>query len=70
VLPYGWRSFISGLVSGALVMPFLATLVTLMYYRLTTAHGQQAEPGGYGPGGYQPGGPGPGDYGQYGGGPA
>jgi hypothetical protein len=67
-------------------MPFLATLVTLMYYRLTAAHGQPAEPGGYGaggpgpgggygpggygPGGYQPGGPGPGDYGQYGGGPA
>jgi hypothetical protein len=60
-LPYGWRSFISGLVSGALVMPFLATLVTLMYYRLTAAHGQPPEPGGYGPGagGYGQGGYGP-----------
>jgi hypothetical protein len=52
-LPYGWRSFISDLVSGALVAPFLAAVVTLIYYRLTAAHGEQAEPAapgaGYGP---------------------
>ena len=52
-LPYGWRSFISDLVSGALVAPFLAAVVTLVYYRLTAAHGEQAEPAqpsaGYGP---------------------
>ena len=52
-LPYGWRSFISDLVSGALVSPFLAAVVTLVYYRLTAAHGERAEaaqPGaGYGP---------------------
>ena len=57
VLPYGVRSFIADLVAGALVTPFLAALVTLIYYRLTAAHGQQADPGsGSGPGGYgQPG---------------
>jgi len=52
-LPYGWRSFISELVSGALVAPFLAAVVTLVYYRLSAAHGERAEaaqPGaGYGP---------------------
>jgi hypothetical protein len=49
-LPYGWRSFIADLVSGALVAPFLAAVVTLIYYRLTAAHGEPAEPGaaGYG----------------------
>jgi hypothetical protein len=30
-------------VSGTLVAPFLALLVTLLYYRLTAAHGGQAE---------------------------
>ena len=53
-LPYGWRSFISNLVSGALVAPFLATVVTLIYYRLTAAHGEQAEPATPGAGGYGP----------------
>ena len=66
------------MVAGTLVAPFLAAVVTLVYYRLTAAHGeapQPAAPGaGYGqPGSYgygQPGpGPGPadpGDYGQHG----
>lgn len=64
-LPVGWRSFISDVVSGTLIAPFLATVVTLIYYRLTGAHGEAAEPGmappGYGtPSGYgQPGGYGP-----------
>jgi hypothetical protein len=77
-LPYAWRNFIADVVAGTLVAPFLATVVTLVYYRLTAAHGGAAEPAapgaGYGqPGGYgygQPGpGPGPadpGDYGQHG----
>ncbi len=43
-LPSGWRSFISDLVSGALVAPFIAAVVTLVYYRLTAAHGERAEP--------------------------
>ncbi|HVT67905.1 MAG TPA: hypothetical protein VHF26_09165 [Trebonia sp.] len=43
-LPYGWRSFIADLVAGAVVAPFIATMVTLIYYRLTAAHGGQPEP--------------------------
>jgi hypothetical protein len=43
-LPNAWRSFIADLVVGALVTPFLAAVVTLIYYRLTAAHGGQAEP--------------------------
>jgi hypothetical protein len=52
-LPRGWRSFIADLVAGALVAPFIAAVVTTIYYRLTAAHGEQAEPAqpgaGYGP---------------------
>jgi hypothetical protein len=49
-LPAGWRSGIADLVAGALVAPFIATVVTLIYYRLTAAHGQRAEPApAYGP---------------------
>ena len=52
-LPYGWRSFIADLVAGALVAPFIAAVVTTIYYRLTAAHGEPAEPAqpgaGYGP---------------------
>jgi hypothetical protein len=52
-LPHGWRSFISDLVAGTLVAPFIAAVVTLAYYRLTAAHGEQPEPAtpgaGYGP---------------------
>jgi hypothetical protein len=59
-LPNGWRSFIADLISGALVTPLLAAVVTLIYYRLTAAHGEQAEPatpgagygGSYGDGGF------------------
>jgi hypothetical protein len=61
-LPYGWRSFIADLISGSLVAPFLAAVVTLIYYRLTAAHGEPAEAGaaGYGaPYGPPPGGPSP-----------
>jgi len=43
-LPQGWRSSISDLVSGALVAPYLAAVVTLVYYRLSAAHGERAEP--------------------------
>jgi hypothetical protein len=60
-LPYGWRSFISDLVVDSLVVPFIAAVVTLIYYRLTAAHGEQPEPGTFN---------GPGGYGQYGQGPA
>jgi hypothetical protein len=58
-VPPGWRSFVSELVSGALTAPFIAAVVTLVYYRLTAAHGERAEPAQ----------PGAGGYGSYGGGP-
>ena len=78
-LPYGWRSFISNLVVDTLVVPFIAAVITLIYYRLTTAHGGQPEPGafnapgagGYGPyGGQGPYGQRPAGQGPYGQGPA
>jgi len=50
-LPYAWRSFIADVVAGSLVAPFIAAVVTLVYYRLTAAHNQQSEPGAT-PGGY------------------
>jgi hypothetical protein len=67
-LPHPARSFIADVVVGTLVAPFLASVVTLVYDRLTTAHGEPAEQGtapwppppggGYGTGG---------GYGSYGG---
>jgi hypothetical protein len=53
-LPQGWRSFISDLVSGTLIAPYLAAVVTLVYYRLSAAHGAQAAPAQPGAGGYGP----------------
>jgi hypothetical protein len=58
-LPHAARSFISDVVVGTLVAPWLAAVVTLVYDRLTAAHGRAPEPepgaapgGGYGaPGG-------------------
>ena len=44
-LPSAARSFISDIVGGTLVAPFLAAVVTLVYDRLTAAHGQPSEPG-------------------------
>jgi hypothetical protein len=38
-LPALARDFVSSIVSGTLVAPFLALVVTLLYYRLTAAHG-------------------------------
>jgi hypothetical protein len=49
-LPYGWRSFISNLVVDSLVAPWIAAIVTLVYYRLTAAHGESAETGTPAPG--------------------
>lgn len=45
-LPYAWRNFIADVVAGTVVAPFLAAVVSLVYYRLTAAHGEAAEPGG------------------------
>jgi hypothetical protein len=71
-LPLLWRDGLSTVVSGTLVAPFLALVVTLIYYRLVGATAgwpggvADGPPGGYGapagPGGYgtppPPGGPG------------
>jgi hypothetical protein len=40
-LPHFLRNFISTVVVGTLVAPFLALVVTLIYYRLTAAHAGQ-----------------------------
>src|SRR5215470_4226186 len=45
VLPYACRNFISYVVSGTLIPPFIALVATLAYYRLTAAHGEAAEAG-------------------------
>ena len=44
-LPGAARNAISSIVSGTLVAPFLALVVTLVYYRLTAAHGATDGPG-------------------------
>jgi hypothetical protein len=41
VVPLFARSFVSSIVSGTLVAPFLALVATLIYYRLTAAHAGQ-----------------------------
>jgi len=52
-LPHAAASFISSVVVGSLVAPFIATVVTLVYFRLTAAHGETSEPGSAAPaGGY------------------
>jgi hypothetical protein len=58
-LPDAARTFISDVVVGTLVAPFLAAVVTLVYDRLRAAHGEQAQAG------TAPGTPPVGDYGQY-----
>jgi hypothetical protein len=56
-IPGAGRSFIASVVSGTLVAPFIAIVVSLIWYRLTTAHQNQGPPPGYGQPGYgQPGG--------------
>ena len=70
-LPFGWRSFISTIVVDSLIAPFIAAVVTLVYYRLTSVHGEASEPGTVPEGGYRtPPGAGYGPYegGSYGGG--
>jgi hypothetical protein len=63
VLPGSGRSFIANIVSGTLVTPFIAIVVTHIYYRLTAAHANQAASGyGYPPPGNYPPPPPPGNY--------
>jgi hypothetical protein len=51
-LPYAARNSIADFVVGTLFAPFLAAVVTLVYDRLTAAHGQPTEPGGTAADGY------------------
>ncbi len=62
VLPGSARGFIASIVSGTLVAPFFAIVVSLVYYRLTAAHQNQGPPAGYPEPGY-PEYPPPGGYG-------
>jgi len=59
-LPHAAASFISSVIVGTLVAPFIATVVTLVYFRLTAVHGEVSEPGAAPPaggyGGFPPGG--------------
>ena len=62
-LPSVAQGFIFNVVPGTLLAPFFAIVVTLVYFRLTAAHGEPAEPGqgsagGFGQddGGFPPGG--------------
>jgi hypothetical protein len=43
-LPLFARSLLSNVISGTLVAPYTALVVTLVYYRLTAAHGETADP--------------------------
>ncbi len=52
VLPGSARGFIASIVSGTLVAPFIAIVVSLVYYRLTAAHQNQGPPAGYPEPGY------------------
>jgi hypothetical protein len=59
ILPLFLRSFVNSVISGTLVAPFLALVVTLIYYRLTAAHAGQAPAGGPPPASWAPPGPPP-----------
>ncbi len=52
VLPLPARSFIANIVPGTLIAPFIAIVVSLVYYRLTAAHANQGPPPGYPPPGH------------------
>ena len=56
-LPGFARNLISSIVSGTLVAPFLALVVTLIYYRLTAAHEAKRGAGGAGEAQWPPAGP-------------
>jgi hypothetical protein len=44
VLPLLWRNGLSTVISGTIVAPYLALIVTLIYYRLTAAQGGWSGP--------------------------
>ena len=52
VLPQWLRSSLADILAGTVITPFIAIVVSLVYYRLTAAHEGQAAPPGYPPPGY------------------
>jgi hypothetical protein len=48
-LPLVWRSGLSTIISGTLIAPFLALVVTLIYYRLASGTGATESDAGVGP---------------------
>jgi hypothetical protein len=46
VLPHVWRSALSSIISGTLIAPYVALVVTLVYYRLSGEAQVTAAPGG------------------------
>jgi hypothetical protein len=44
-LPYVWRSGLSSIIAGTLIAPYLALVVTLVYYRLSATSPVPAAPG-------------------------
>ena len=46
-LPLVWRTGLSTIISGTLVAPFLALVVTLIYYRLSAMPAREASPDGW-----------------------
>ena len=46
VLPNFWRTGLSSIISGTLIAPFVALVVTLVYYRLSDNEQMTAPPGG------------------------
>jgi hypothetical protein len=49
-LPYAYRDGLGTVISGTLIAPYLALVVTLIYYRLRGGAAAQADPGGGDPG--------------------
>jgi hypothetical protein len=60
-LPHVWRTGLSTIISGTLIAPFIALVVTLIYYRLVSVAAGGPAPAGDAAGGY--GAPPPGGYG-------
>ena len=65
-LPHVWGDGLSSVISGTLISPFLALVVTLVYYRLVGSSVAAGDPGPYGGYQQQPPPPGNAGYGGYG----
>ncbi len=57
LVPVAYRNFISTVVVDTLIAPYIALVVTLIYYRLTAVHAREPAPAGAAPFGPPPGPP-------------